>query len=190
MDQPPIGPYPNPKPPAALRPWNPQAPEAAARLIALIDGRLPGTLVEHIGSSAVPGCAGKGYLDLLIPYRDDEHLAVINAALFALGFGRQRGPEPFPESRPMRHGTFTIAGETFLVHVHVVPATSPEVAELRDFRDRLRADLTLLNAYVEAKRAILEASVTKGTDYAKTKGRFIASLGYRGAAEEPHGASP
>jgi GrpB-like predicted nucleotidyltransferase (UPF0157 family) len=190
VGQPPISPYPHPKPPAALRPWNPQAPAAAARLIALIGARLPDSLGEHVGSSSVPGCAGKGYLDLLIPCRDDEHLAAINAALFALGFGRQRGPDPFPESRPMRHGTFTFTGEAFLVHVHVVPAASPEVAELRDFRDRLRADPALLDAYVEAKRAILDAGVTEGTDYAKTKGGFIASLGYRGPAEEPHGTSP
>ena len=181
MDGSPIGPYPSPKPAAALRPWNPKAPEAAARVIALIERHLPGTTAEHIGSSAVPGCAGKGYLDLLIPYWDEAHLAAINEALFALGFGRQRGSDPFPESRPMRIGTIAHEGEAFVLHVHVVPAHSPEVADLRDFRDRLRVDPDLVDQYVAVKRAILEAGVREGAAYARMKGKFIAGLGYRGA---------
>ena len=72
VGEPPIRPYPYPSPPPALRPWNPRAPEAAARVVALIAERLPDTAVEHVGSSSVPGCAGKGYLDLVIPYRDDS----------------------------------------------------------------------------------------------------------------------
>jgi GrpB-like predicted nucleotidyltransferase (UPF0157 family) len=181
MGEPPIGPYPDPKPPAALRPWNPNAPAAAARVISLIADRLPGAVIEHIGSSAVPGCAGKGYLDLLIPSADESHLAAINAALFALGFARQHGREPFPETRPMRHGTIEHEGETFIIHVHVVPAASPEVEELRDFRARLRGDRALMERYVAAKQAILHAGVEDSFDYTKAKASFIAALGYRGA---------
>jgi hypothetical protein len=69
----------------------------------------------------VPGCAGKGYLDHVMPYRDKTHLAAINDALFALGFGCQRNRDPFPESRPMRTGVIDHEGQTFLLHVHVMP---------------------------------------------------------------------
>src|SRR5688572_19790484 len=130
MGEPPISPYPFPSPQPALRPWNPGAPPAADHVISLIVERLPGTTVEHVGSSAVPGCAGKGYLDLAIPYRDDTHLAAINEALFALGFGRQRNRDPFPETRPMRTGAFDHEGETFLLHVHVVPDRTHHLVEL------------------------------------------------------------
>jgi GrpB-like predicted nucleotidyltransferase (UPF0157 family) len=149
--------------------------------VALIAERLPDTTVEHVGSSSVPGCAGKGYLDLVIPYRDETHLGVINDALFALGFGRQRNHDSFPETRPMRTGAIDHEGETFLLHVHVVSECGPETAELRDFRDRLRADPVLLAEYVSAKRAILDAGVLDGVDYAEKKGKFIAALGYKGA---------
>ncbi len=81
----------------------------------------------------------------------------------------------------MRIGTFDHEGETFLLHVHVVPESGPETAELRDFRDRLRADPGLVAEYVAAKRAILEAGVCDGDDYAVKKGKFIAALGYKGA---------
>lgn len=183
MSDRPIGPYPDPKQPAALRPWNPNAPKAAARVIDLITARLPGTVVEHVGSSAVPGCDGKGYLDLLIPYADDAHLVAINEALFGLGFARQSGREPFPETRPMRHGTIARDGETFIIHVHIVPARSHEVAEFREFRDRLRADPALRERYIREKRRILDAGITEGIDYARAKGEFIAGLGYRGAED-------
>jgi GrpB-like predicted nucleotidyltransferase (UPF0157 family) len=180
VGEPPIRPYPYPSPPA-LRPWNPRAPQVAARVVALIAERLPDAAVEHVGSSSVPGCAGKGNLDLVIPYRDETHLSVINDALFALGFGRQQNRDPFPETRPMRVGAIDHEGETFLLHVHVVPESGPETAELRDFRDRLRADPGLVAEYVAAKRAILDAGVLDGVDYAEKKGKFIAGLGYKGA---------
>ena len=178
--EPPIQPYPHPGPAPALRSWNPHAPDAAARVIALIASRLPDTTIEHVGSSAVPGCAGKGYLDLVIPYRDPAHLAAINEALFALGFGRQRNRDPFPESRPMRTGAIEHEGETFLLHVHVVPEAGHEMAELTGFRDRLRADPALVAGYIAAKEAVLAAGVRDGEEYAVNKGRFIRALGYRG----------
>jgi len=183
MGEPPIRPYPNPSPPVTLRSWNPRAPEVAARVVALIVERLPDTRVEHVGSSSVPGCAGTGTLDLAIPYRDDAHLSAINDVLFALRFGRQRNRDPFPETRPMRTGAIDEEGETFLLHVHVVPENTHHLAELIDFRDRLRADPALVAEYVAAKRAILDAGVRDGVDYAEKKGTFIAALGYTSAED-------
>lgn len=131
----------------------------------------------------MPGCTGKGILDFVIPYRDDAHLAAINEALFALGFGRQRSRDPFPETRPMRIGAFDHDGETFLLHVHVVPDGTHHLVELVEFRDRLRADPMLVAEYVAAKRAILDAGVRDGLDYAERKGEFIGALGFKGAEE-------
>ena len=183
MGEPPIRPYPFPSPPPALHPWNPRAPVVADHVISLIVARLPDTRIEHVGSSAVPGCAGKGYLDLVIPYRNDTHLTAINEALFSLGFGRQRNRDPFPETRPMRTGAIDDEGETFLLHVHVVPESAQDMAELLDFRDRLRADPDLVTRYVAAKRSILQTGVRDGEDYAERKGEFIAALGYKGAED-------
>ena len=151
--------------------------------MSVIVSRLPDTTVEHVGSSAVPGCAGKGYLDLVIPYRNDTHLTAVNEALFSLGFGRQRNRDPFPETRPMRIGAIDYEGETFLLHVHVVPERARDMAELLDFRDRLRADPALVAKYVAVKRAILDAGVRDGDDYAEKKGTFIAAQGYNGAED-------
>jgi GrpB-like predicted nucleotidyltransferase (UPF0157 family) len=83
----------------------------------------------------------------------------------------------------MRIGAIEDQGETFLLHVHVVPESGSETVELREFRDRLRADPDLVAEYVAAKRAILDAGVRDGDDYAVKKGEFITALGYKGAED-------
>lgn len=167
-----IGPYPHPSP-AACREYDPRAPEVARRVAELIGRRLPDVAVEHVGSTAVPGCAGKGVVDLLVPYRDADELAAIKQVLDDLGWQRQRSSTAFPEERPMRLGTLEHDGATFLLHAHVIPADSPEIAELRRFRDRLRADPRLVAAYVARKREIIGAGITDGHAYARAKGTFV-----------------
>lgn len=175
MADPPIGIYPH-LTPVACRDYDPRAPLVAERVMALVREQLPTASIEHIGSTAVPGCAGKGVVDLMIVYRDADELAAAKDALAALGFGRQRGRNPWPEDRPMRIGTLHHDSDTFLLHVHVIPASSPQVAEQRAFRDRLRADPALVAAYVARKRAILAGGTTDGLDYSLAKGDFIEAV--------------
>ncbi len=64
-------------------------------------------------------------------------------------------------------------GATFNLHVHVVAADSPEVQELRVFRDQIRADPALRTSYIAAKKAILAAGCTDAIDYNVRKGAFV-----------------
>src|SRR5262245_50025533 len=86
--------------PAACRDYDPRAPLVAARIAAAVNQHLPGVIVEHIGSSSVPGCAGKGVIDLMLLY-DDGQLEEAKSLLAALGFQPQSTRDPFPETRPM-----------------------------------------------------------------------------------------
>jgi GrpB-like predicted nucleotidyltransferase (UPF0157 family) len=138
----------------------------------MIHHHLPHVIVEHVGSTAVPGCAGKGVIDLLIPYGEGE-LEPVRVTLQDLGFQRQSTRDPFPEDRPMRVGSIKFDGDTFSLHVHVVRASSDEPDELRAFRDRLRADREMLEAYVWRKREIIEGGTTDGIDYSILKGAFV-----------------
>ena len=124
---------------------DPDAPEVARRLFALIATRWPATPAEHVGSSAVPGLAGKGIIDLLLTAQP-AHILDITKALLELGFQPQR-PAAFPPTRPMLWGTFRHGTREYRVHVHVVPAGSPEVAAMRGLRDALRADPVLRRRY-------------------------------------------
>jgi GrpB-like predicted nucleotidyltransferase (UPF0157 family) len=171
--QPAIGPYESR--PAVCRAYDPRAACAARQVAAMIRDQLPRLDVEHVGSTSVPGCAGKGIVDLMIPAPDGE-LDAIKQILDALGFQRQTSRDAFPEDRPMRVGSLAYDGETFLLHVHVIPAASPEVDELRFFRVCLRADPELLKAYVAKKREIVASGVTDSLDYCYKKGEFIKEV--------------
>jgi len=155
-----------------LEEWDPDAIEAAQRLVELLMSRLSVVTVEHIGSTAVPGCAGKGVLDLMVLYPAGR-LEETRNLLDALGFQRQTSRDPFPEERPMGTGAIAHQGKLFRIHAHVIAQDSPEVGELRRFRNRLRADEELRKAYVAKKRAILEQGITDPLDYSNAKGEFI-----------------
>lgn len=166
--------------PAAVEylPHNPEARRVAQALARLIAKRNAELQIEHIGSTAVPGCWGKGIIDLLVGYPAGS-LRGARETLDRLGFQRQGGPEPFPESRPMRVGSFEYFGRSYRIHAHVIENGNAEAVNLLKFRDALRQDMDLRRAYEAEKRAILARGITQGTEYSKAKGDFIQrALGY------------
>jgi GrpB-like predicted nucleotidyltransferase (UPF0157 family) len=180
--QPPIGRY--QRVPVQVHQADPHAPEVARRLIALIATRWPATPAEHVGSTAVPGLAGKGIIDLLLA-APPAHIPAITQALLGLGFQPQV-PAAFPPTRPMLWGTFHHRATEYRVHVHVVPASSPEVAAMRGLRDALDADPVLRRRYVALKRAIVAGGPADPVAFTKAKHDWIAAtLAHLGLADEP-----
>jgi GrpB-like predicted nucleotidyltransferase (UPF0157 family) len=152
---------------------DPATPGVARRLIALIATRWPATPAEHVGSSAVPGLAGKNIIDLLL-VAELAHIPATTQALLELGFGFQV-PGVFPATRPMLWGAFQHGATEYRVHVHVVPADSPEVAALRGFRDALRADRRLCRGYAARKRTIVEHGPVDRVTFTKAKHDWIVA---------------
>lgn len=155
--------------------YDPAVVDVAARVISLIEAAAPWAKVEHIGSTAVPNCAGKGIVDMMALYRVGR-LATTRKAIDSLGFQPQRVGHAFPEDRPMRVGAIDHEGRVYRLHVHIVADDSPEVAELRRFRDALREDSALRDAYEAKKRAILQAGLSEPVGYTKAKGEFINAV--------------
>lgn len=158
--------------PASFQAYDHRAPTVAFTVATLIRFFLPAVCVEHIGSTAVPGCAGKGIIDLMTLYPQGE-LQSAKTLLDKLGFQPQSTPDPFPEERPMRVGALKYAGKIFYLHVHVLSACSPEAEMLRLFRDKLRTDEELRQSYVGKKQAIILSGITDPVDYCYAKGAFI-----------------
>jgi GrpB-like predicted nucleotidyltransferase (UPF0157 family) len=165
---------------------DPAAPEVARRLITLIATHWPATPAEHIGSTAVPDLAGKNTIDLLLA-APPAHIPAITQALHELGFQPQQ-PAAFPATRPMLWGTYRHRDTEYPVHVHVVPADSPEVAAMRGFRDALRADPALRRRYAALKRAIVAGGPADPVAFTKAKHDWIAAtLAHLGlAGDQPH----
>ena len=179
--RPPIGRY--RRVPVQVHQTDPDAPEVARRLIALIATRWPATPAEHVGSTAVPGLAGKGIIDLLLA-APPAHIPAITQALHELGFQPQR-PAAFPATRPMLWATYRHEATEYPVHVHLVPADSPEVAAMRGFRDALRADPVLRRRYAALKRAIVAGGPADPVAFTKAKHHWIAAtLAHLGLADE------
>ncbi len=163
------------KDPLDCKPYNPQAAEAAWELICNFSAVYPDLLIEHVGSSAVPGCAGKGILDILVAV-PEETFHEVRDYIDKLGFQKQEGKDPFPESRPMRVGAFTYKDIRYNVHVHIVKRGMPEVDALIKFRDKLRGNPALIREYINEKKKIIASGVLDSADYSNAKTDFIKSV--------------
>ena len=172
--------------PVVVRQPDPAAPVVAQRLRDLIAGVAPDLRAEHIGSSAVPCLAGKGTIDLLLP-TPPERIAAVAQALIGIGFQPQSFPQTFPDSRPMLQGVLRHAGRPYRVHLHIVPASSPEIHELRGFRDALRTDERLRRDYEALKREIVARGLTESVAFTEAKQSFIVSALYRLGLRAPGG---
>ena len=160
---------------AAIRDYDPRFADVAALLIEAIESQNPRVQVDHIGSTAIPGCRGKGVIDLAVTYSDGD-LENAKATLDELGFQWQPGPDPWPETRPMRVGCLNALGSKFQVHAHVIQRQGDEHRELIGFRDLLRRDPTLLRAYENDKQRILAGGTTDAVEYSYAKTSFIQSM--------------
>jgi GrpB-like predicted nucleotidyltransferase (UPF0157 family) len=173
--------------PIVVRDANAAAPEVARRVAELIAKQRPGAVAEHVGSSAVPGLAGKGTVDLLLPTPPEE-IPAVTEDLLALGFQRQAVAPAFPATRPMLQGIIRHGATSFRVHVHVVPADSPEVTALRGFRDALLADPGLRREYEQLKRSIVDSGTVDSVAFSKAKHAWIVAalerLGLTEAVEQ------
>jgi GrpB-like predicted nucleotidyltransferase (UPF0157 family) len=167
----PIGPY--ERRTVSVQPWDPRVIEVAARVTALIHERRPELRVEHIGSTAVPGLPGQGIVDLGTE-ADPSDIPAITAAMYELGFGPQPGPDPWPASRPMHVGSYSLEGREYRIHFHVHPLGGDFLHDLQ-FRDALRADPALAEGYARLKAAIAAGSEgpLEGVVYQGAKGAWI-----------------
>ncbi len=157
----------------SIQAWDPAVVDVAARVTALIHARRPDLVVEHIGSTSVPGLPGKGIVDLGTE-ADPTEIPAITAAMYEIGFGPQPGPDPWPPTRPMHVGSIEHGGREYRIHFHVHPTGGDLGQDLR-FRDALRADPELAAAYGRIKLAISDAAreALDGAVYQDAKGGWI-----------------
>ena len=155
-------------------PADPRTAEVAEQVAAMIADTVPGTVAEHVGSTAVPDMIGKNIVDLQITASPDE-VPAITSALLGLGFAWQRDRDPWPPERPMVEGTVHCRDGVFLVHCHVVPATDPDVGQMLQFRDLLRRSPAARRAYAQHKLR-LTAGTADPLEYTRAKTGLIRRL--------------
>lgn len=174
----PIGPYvftDYTDPAAADVAYDPRSPDVAGRIAGLIQSVLPAATVEHIGSTAIPGCDGKGVIDMMVLYPEGG-IAEARAAVEQNGYQRFESRDPFPPERPVYIGTIEHNGDIFRTHAHLMPPDWPEIVTQRVFRDRLSANPELVAEYVAVKRAVLATGTKDSAEYNDGKNAFIKDV--------------
>lgn len=122
--------------------------------------------IEHFGSTAVPGLAAKGIIDVMVEVQDADDEAAYGPELEAHGFTirvRQGG-----------HRMYRTADQD--VHVHVFTDGS-EAARIRLlFRDWLRHDAGDRRLYEGTKRALARQEWEATNDYSDAKGAVVTEI--------------
>ena len=160
-----------------LAEWTPRWAELfaleAARLRAALGDLAVG--IEHYGSTSVPGLVAKPLLDILVGGRDATDPAPYIAALTPLGYdySAQAG---VPEHLVFGRGS----ARTHLVHV--VRYGGDAWRRALQFRDALRANAGLRDAYAAMKRELAECHGTDRARYTAEKGALIEQVLARLAA--------
>ena len=105
--------------------------------------------LHHVGSTSVPGLAAKPVIDLLGETASLSQMEAARPALAALGY-RWRGENGIAGRRYFTRDDPDTGARA--VHLHVHASDDPAVARHLAFRDRLRAEPGLAQAYLAEKR--------------------------------------
>jgi len=142
--------------------------QAHAGMIAQALGEVA-LMIEHIGSTSVPGLAAKAIIDVLVVVPDSANEAAYLPQLEAAGYVlRVREPE-WHEHRMFRTREHD-------VHVHVYSAGCPEIQRNLIFRDRLRENVGDRRRYEQTKRELATRDWVDMNEYARAKTQVIESI--------------
>lgn len=122
----------------------------AARIRAVCQD--PTLVIEHVGSTAVPGLPAKPIVDMALFVPTFETGEVHIDPIRSLGYD-YHGVAGIPGRRYFDLPS-PVAGELDLFHLHMYPAGHADAARLLAFRDYLRANAAAREAYGAAKREL------------------------------------
>lgn len=125
--------------------------------------------IEHVGSTAVPGLLGKPVLDVALAVADEARAAASIAPMATLGYAHRGAHGDDPRRRYFVRDEAGV--RVVQVHLYILPA--PAWDEQLAFRDALRADPALADAYAAEKRRVAEATAWDKAAYSVEKGAFV-----------------
>jgi GrpB-like predicted nucleotidyltransferase (UPF0157 family) len=127
--------------------------------------RLP-VVFEHTGSTAVPGLAAKPILDILAGHPEGSTLAPYITVLTSADY-LHRGEQGIPGRQFFRRGN------PRAYHLHLTAIDCGFWRDHLTFRDRLRADDALRDAYASLKRDLAARFPRDREAYIAAKGSFV-----------------
>jgi len=154
--------------------WPAQFDEIAAEIRA--HGN-PDWLIEHIGSTAVPGMRAKPIIDLAVRIEHDDDFDAHRAGLESLGWRLGSSVQTHPVMVFEENGIRTRIA-------HFFPATDWETVNQRILRDWLRAQPEDADRYSHAKCDAVAAAARGTATYSAAKTPVIQELVDRARASQ------
>src|SRR5215217_165995 len=155
--------------PVVIAAYDPRWPACFARLrdrLAAALGPLA-VRIEHIGSTAVPGLAAKPIIDLDVVIADHADLPAVIERLRPLGY-QHEGDLGVPGRE-----AFTTPAGAPAHHLYVCALDTRALGRHLAFRDALRADPALADAYGDLKRTLAARLAHDRDAYTEAKSAFI-----------------
>lgn len=159
---------------AELSPYSPLWPAVfdmeKRRLLEIFNDAV---LVEHVGSTAVPGLVAKPIIDILV---GAPSLAVIEARIPALVADGYRYVPEFERAIPDRRYFTKVDQPPGKFHLHAVVVGSPFWKRVLVFRDALRADERLAQKYLLLKQRLATKRPEDRAAHVDARSDFIRSI--------------
>jgi GrpB-like predicted nucleotidyltransferase (UPF0157 family) len=137
-------------------------------------------IIEHVGSTAVPGLPAKPIIDLLVGVRDlSQARASCIVPMQQCGYAYLPEYESWlPDELFFRKGV-----PAWTHHAHLMEPSSPKWEEVILLRDYLRAHSDEAIAYGDLKRALADECGEDIASYRTRKGAFVTRALSRARAE-------
>lgn len=164
--------------PIPLFPYDPSWPaqyadEAAKIRRALGDGA---RVLEHVGSTSIPGMSAKLILDIVLGVSDSADENAYVQALEAEGYRLHLREPNWHEHRVLK-------GEGPYVNLHVFTEGSHEITRMIAFRDRCRARPEEFALYLATKQELAARTWRHVQHYANAKGDVVEAIIARALSE-------
>lgn len=147
--------------------------QAETRIRAALGDRA--RLVEHVGSTSVPGLAAKPIIDVVLAVDDPGDEASYVDALESAGFLLFVREPGWREHRFFR-------GADPVVNLHVFAVGDAEIERMVRFRDHLRTHPDDLALYERTKRELAARTWAVVQDYADAKSAVVEQINARAGA--------
>ena len=130
-------------------------------------------VIEHIGSTAVPGLGAKPIIDVML---GAPALAIVDRKIPELVASGYRYVPEFEKSIPERRYLVKTQGHPGYFHLHAVVYASEFWKRHLAFRDALRADDALVADYWKLKRRLAARFPNDRAAYTDAKSDFIRAV--------------
>ena len=135
-------------------------------------------LLEHVGSTSVPGLCAKPVIDMVLGVRDSADEPAYVKPLEDRGY-RLRIREP------NWYGHRLLEPPGVRANLHVFSAGCEEIGRMIAFRDRLRSHPGDRHLYAQAKRALAARTWKHAQDYADAKSEVVREILGRALSKDP-----